>query len=352
MRYSYLCAVAVIAGGVGVSHAKLPDIDSSGWAADPVNYGMSAAEYINSEMRAFLAEFIGRAGINDFFHFKTLATADDTWVVSPNVDTLYSVAVVNATEGFTLKVPDTGDRFLSIQITDENHITPLHLYGGGTRTFSADQFETEYVGIGLRIGTDGTPEDVAKIVETIQLPTMISGAKDADSLPRPDLEVMLRVREPMIVQYGKLPNTFGVMQAHTSDVSDWEIFTYTTAGALGLSMDEHAMYSIYTPEGAVANECWIGTFPPVPAKEFFSVTAYGPDKFLMTNENNVVSSIRDAVTEPDGAFTVVFGGEQCRDKAPNWIDTPEDGWSILLRAYRPRVEEFKAYEMPTLRRID
>jgi len=352
MRCLSVLAVATLVGSIGVAHAKFPDIDSSDWATDPVDHGMTAAEYINAETHAFFAQFIGRAGINNFFHFKTLANPDDRWVVSPNMDTLYSIAIVNVTEGFTLEIPDTGDRFLSIQITDENHITPLHLYGGGVRKFTADQFETDYVGIGLRIGTDGTPEDVAKIVETIQLRTKITEAKEADSLPRPDLKVLLRVREAMIVQYSKLPNTFGVMQAHTKDVEDWEVFTYATAGAFGLSKDEHAMYAIYTPEGAVGGECWIGTFPPVPAEEFFSVTVYGPDKFLMTNENNIVSSIRGAVTEPDGSFTIVFGGEQCRDKAPNWIHTPKDGWSLLLRAYRPRVEEFKVYQMPTLRRID
>jgi hypothetical protein len=61
----------------------LPDIDNSDWAADPLNYGMTAAEYINAESHAFFAEFIGRAGINHFSHFKTVATADDTWIVSP-----------------------------------------------------------------------------------------------------------------------------------------------------------------------------------------------------------------------------------------------------------------------------
>ena len=41
-----------------------------------------------------------------------------------------------------------------------------------------------------------------------------------------------------------------------------------------------------------------------------------------------------------------------RDKAPNWIYTPEDGWNLMLRAYRPRIEEFRAYVMPSLTRID
>jgi hypothetical protein len=96
------------------------------------------------------------------------ATAEDTWVVSPNNDTLYSIAVVNTTQGFTLRLPDVGERFLSIQIIDEDHLTPFHLYGGGDRQFSADQFRTDYVGIGLRIGTDGTAEDKAYEMPELQ----------------------------------------------------------------------------------------------------------------------------------------------------------------------------------------
>ena len=345
-------AAVLLTAGLSSVQAQIPDIDSSGWAANPVDYGMTAEEFINAESRAFFADFIGRGGINGFHHFKTLATAEDRWVVSPNNDTLYSVAVVNATRGFTLEIPDTGDRFLSIQIIDENHLTPFHLYGGGTRSFTADQFETDYLVIGLRIGTDGTAEDIALINETIQGKIKISGAKDEDAMPRPDLDQMLQVRAPMLAQFSKLPNAFGVMQERTADVEDWEIFTYATAGAWGISKNQHAMYATYTPEGAIGGECWIGTFPPVPAEEFFSITVYGPDQFLMTNENNIVSSTRGAIVNDDGSFTVVFGGKDCHDKAPNWAYTPEDGWRLMLRAYRPRVEEFKAYEMPTLQRVN
>jgi len=340
------------APAASADRSAIPDLDSSGWAANPEDYGMTARDYIRAETHSFFADFLGRAGIGSFHHFPSLATAEDTWVVSPNNDTLYSVAIVNTTDGFTLRIPDLGERFLSIQIIDEDHLTPFHLYGGGDREFSADQFRTDYVGIGLRIGTDGTAEDIAEINENVTPRISIEGAKNEDAMLRPDRNTMLAVRAAMIEQYAMLPNTFGVMQADPADVEDWEIFTYTTAGAWGLSMDEHAMYVIYSPEGAIGGECWIGSFPPVPAEEFFSITVYGPDKFLMTNENNIVSSTRGAVLEPDGSFTVVFGGEQCREKAPNWAYTPEDGWSFLLRAYRPRVEEFKAYEMPELQRVE
>ena len=92
----------------------------------------------------------------------------------------------------------------------------------------------------------------------------------------------------------------------------------------------------------------LATFPPVPVEAFFSITVYGPEKYLMSNENNIVSSNRGVVTNDDGSFAVAFGGNECRGKAPNFAYTPKDGWSLLLRAYRPDVEAFRAYEMPEI----
>jgi hypothetical protein len=42
-----------------------------------------------------------RKGINKFFHFTSLAKADDKWVVSPNNDVIYSMTIVDASKGFT-----------------------------------------------------------------------------------------------------------------------------------------------------------------------------------------------------------------------------------------------------------
>lgn len=52
------------------------------------------------------------------------------------------------------------------------------------------------------------------------------------------------------------------------------------------------------------------------------------------------------MTKDDGSFDVAFGGEACQKLAPNYAATPENGWSFLLRAYRPDVAAFKAYKVP------
>ena len=335
-----------------IASAEIPDLDSSTWAADPAKHGMTPRDYIQAESRAFMADFMGRVGVNNFFHFQGLSSAEDTWVVSPNNDTIYSLATVNARDGFTLALPEVGDRFLAIQIITENHMTPFYLYGGGTRTFSADDFDTNYVVVGIRIGTDGTAQDVAHVVNDLQPQYAIEGAEDIDDLPRPDLDVMQAIRAAMMVEYSKLTDTFDTMKASTDEVDDWERFTYVTAGAWGLSADENAMYKPYGLEDAVGGACYTATYAPVPAKAFFSITVYGPEKYLMSNTDNIVSSNRDITLNDDGSFSVVFGGEDCRDLAPNYAATPEDGWSFLMRAYRPDVAAFQQYELPEIQPVD
>ncbi len=346
-------AAAVLCGLLTIpsAHAEIPDIDSSGWSTDPRSLGMSPAEYINAESRAFFANFLGRSGINQFFHFKSLTTADDRWVVSPNNDTIYSIAIVNARQGFTLNLPDVGDRFISIQIITEDHMTPFYLYGGGAYTFSSDDFETDFVAVGVRTGTDGSAEDVQTVTEALQPRYAIAGAAAEDDLPGADMETLARVRASLLSEYSKLPASFGAMQRRVADVEDWEYFTYVTAGAWGLSADENAMYAIGGPANAEGGSCYAATFPEVPVEAFFSITVYGPEKYLMTDTNNIVSSNQGVVTNEDGSFSVAFGGEACRDLAPNYLNTPEDGWNFLLRAYRPDVEAFKMYQMPEIKLV-
>jgi len=249
----------------------IPDIDSSKWSTDPRKYGMSPREYIRSETHAFFHDFLGRSGLNKFYHFKGLTKAADRWVVSPNNDTIYSIVVVNASQGFKLKLPEVGKRFISTQIITENHMTPSYVYGGGVRKFSAEDFDTKFVGVGVRIGTTGTPEDVKTIVEKLQPQYAIEGAATDGSLPKVDMATLPKVRAALIKEYSKLPNSFDTMVKHTKDVKDWERFTYVTAGAWGLSADENAMYAIGGPQNAEGGTCYKATFPKVPAKAFFSI---------------------------------------------------------------------------------
>lgn len=325
-----------------------PSIDSSQWPVDPNNFGMTAEQYIQTESLAFFGDFMKRAGVNNFFHFTTLSNKDDTWVVSPNQDTLYSLATIDAKNGFTLSLPDVGDRFISIQIINPDHYTPYYVYGGGTHHFKREQLGADIVGAGIRIATDGTPKDVKLIVEQLQPHYKVIADSSDVQLPDLDLKTMASIRAELLPYYAKLDNTYGIMSyGYEEGQDDWRR-AIAAAGAWGLSPDDAAMYALSGPESPKANACYKADFAPVPAEAFFSLTAYNSDKFLMTNEKNSVSSNRNIlVINQDGSFTVYFGGEQCENaKHPNFILTPQDGWDTLLRAYVPDVKAFYVYDIP------
>ncbi len=155
-----------------------------------------------------------REGINNFFHFKSLAKAEDKWVVSPNNDVIYSMAIVDASKGFALTLPDTGDRFITSQIVSEEHMSH-QLVGGGVYEFTGEEFKGSHVAVGVRVGTDATPSYVEYIVEQLQSQMKVDSAANAD-VPAYNEAALLKTRAALMIEYNKLENTFGLM---TDDVS-------------------------------------------------------------------------------------------------------------------------------------
>ena len=83
---------------------------------------------------------VQRTGINRFTHARTFVTADFRRVVRPNVDTLYSTALLDlSSEPLVLSVPDTAGRYYIMQMSDawtETFATP----GKRTTGTTARQF--------------------------------------------------------------------------------------------------------------------------------------------------------------------------------------------------------------------
>ena len=77
----------------------------------------------------------------------------------------------------------------------------------------------------------------------------------------------------------------------------------------------------------------------IPAKNFWSVTAYHPDtRSLLQNgqDKPSVSTYDQPDVNPDGSVDIWFASEAPAGKEKNWIKTiPGEGWEILLRLYGP-----------------
>jgi hypothetical protein len=117
------------------------------------------------------------------------------------------------------------------------------------------------------------------------------------------------------------------------------------------------MYVGFAPEDTKGDVCYEASFDRIPANAFFSLTLYDKDKYLMSDDYNIISSNRkNFVARDDGGFDVVFGGMECKpiaeERGANFGYTPADGWNGLVRAYRPDVEKMREYRMPQLKRVE
>ncbi len=131
-----------------------------------------------------------------------------------------------------------------------------------------------------------------------------------------------------------------------------EKFTYASAGAWGLSEDKYAMYLPYNLINAKKDICYTATYTQPKVSQFWSITAYKNEKYLMTNENNIVNS-GNVTLNDDDSFTVHFGSvEACAgENVKNYILTTEDDWGFLMRAYEPEVDAFKSYKAPNIKPV-
>ncbi|MEZ9071057.1 DUF1254 domain-containing protein [Vibrio splendidus] len=347
---SFSAFAGTSASALEASHqpfSSIEPINSSSWDINPVNYGMTPEQFLEAESLHFMTNMAKREGINGIFHFTTLAKAEDRWVVSPNNDVVYTMIVVDASEGFTLTMPNTGDRYITAQIVSQEHMS-TQLMGGGVYEFDGSEFNGSHVAIGIRVGTDGTNADVQYVVDNIQ-PKMTLEAASNNPVPDYDVDTLLKVRTALMQGYNALPDTFGQMTDNVAKVQDWEKFTYSTAGAWGLSEDQYAMYAPYNP-GVNQETCYTATYSQPDVKDFWSITLYNNEKYLMANESNVINS-GNVKLNSDNTFTVHFGTkEACSDidGIKNFALVTEDNWGFLMRAYGADVQAFKQYNMPEI----
>ncbi|GAA4519730.1 DUF1254 domain-containing protein [Nonomuraea ferruginea] len=106
------------------------------------------------------------------------------------------------------------------------------------------------------------------------------------------------------------------------------IYPRTSTSADGLPLDGSKRYRIRFPGGGL---------PPVDA--FWSLTAYGPDMFLVPNESGRYSINGDdpgLVTGADGSLDLHLCHEPPAGSESNWLPVPAGRFNLILRLYLPR----------------
>lgn len=305
--------------------------------------------YIRAEVDMTFAQFQANAGsdVNRFYYIRKPTPLDAQAVVRMNRDTLYAGAVVDTEGGATITIPEfPDDRYFSILVIDNDHYAPVVFYEPGTYEIPSD---TKYVSLIMRIQImdPSDPDDVA-LVNRMQNAFVIA-ASSHDLFPEPewDVDSMLELRAGYEVEFQKFDQYEPDWMGPRGEVNE-ETRHLAVAGAWGLFPEKDAVYINYTGPGA-AEGCYWATYDVPPNDAFWSITVYGADGF-MKSDNNIVND-RNVTLNDDGTFTVHYGTEAACGAQANRLDI-EDGWNFLMRIYRPGQAVLdRIYELPAVERL-
>lgn len=289
-----------------------------------------------AETDLYFSNFVKEGPLGKFMHNRTPTPIDQQKVVRMNRDTLYSDAVFDLDAGpVTIVLPDSGKRFMSMQIVNEDQYTPMVVYGGGSHTLSKDKIGTRYVAALIRILADpNNPQDldeVHRLQDSIKATQRSTGTFE---IPKWDKTSQDKIREALVAlgsTMGDFHNCFGTKQ-QVNPV----MYLIGSAVGWGGNPDKEAKYINMNVPNNDGKQVYKLTVKDVPVDGFWSISVYNAKGYFEPNAYNAYSINNiTAQKNPDGSVVVQFGG--CDGKIPNCIPiTP--GWNATIRMYRPRAE--------------
>jgi hypothetical protein len=295
--------------------------------------------FVRAESDRYFGAVVERGGFGKFEHNRAPTPIDQQTVIRMNRDTLYSAGVFDLDAGpVTVTLPDTGKRFMSLQLIDEDEYTPAVFYGAGSHTFTREQIGTRYVLMAVRMLVDpGNPKDLDEVhalQDAIQVTQKSAGRFETPEWDQADQK---QVRDALLALAETVPDTKGMFGP--KDQVDPVRHLIGAAYAWGGNPEKDAMYVTVTPAKNDGSTVYRLTVKNVPVDGFWSISVYNAQGFFEKNPYNAYS-INDITAKPgaDGSVTIQFGG--CDGRIPNCLPITK-GWNYTVRLYRPQAAILK-----------
>jgi hypothetical protein len=120
--------------------------------------------FVRAESHKMFKSYVDMGAFGKFFNIRMPTPIDQQKVIRMNRDTLYSVGIFDLTAPITITKPDTGKRFQSMQVINEDEYTTMVKYKPGAYTLTKDKIGTRYVLVLFRTLVDSSnPADIKKV---------------------------------------------------------------------------------------------------------------------------------------------------------------------------------------------
>jgi hypothetical protein len=125
--------------------------------------------YNRAQTDVYFAGVVKNGGFGRFLHGRELAAPVQQGILRPNRDTLYSFAIVDLDAGpVTITLPDAGQRFMAMQVANEDQYTPAVYYGAGSYSLTRAMVGTRYAIAVVRFLVDFSNKEDVRQVHALQ----------------------------------------------------------------------------------------------------------------------------------------------------------------------------------------
>ncbi|MCK5834196.1 MAG: DUF1254 domain-containing protein [Lentisphaeria bacterium] len=303
--------------------------------------------------QAYQREFLLGANNTKWHHHRALIALDKQPAPMMNRDTLYSFSVVDGGGDVAITLPETDGRYQSLHIFDQNHVTVGVYYGAGRYVIPSNKTTTFFMA-NIRTQIDPkSPEDIKKAngyQDQFKLEFLNDYQPKQFTARKWNMNEFNSIHKhytAIAVKNGVL-GTMGTI-ANPVSLEDRNRGVATTTGLLP---DSEAIY--LTGNYKIKKGETLKATYAVPEQRdsklgFYSITIYGEDQYLHTNEGSVINN-REIKLNADGkSFDVYYVHKADFGKHDNELIAPTATFNINIRIYLPGKSVINGqYKLPAL----